>query len=181
VAAQRPPGQRLPSFRPYHGRRPQLVLWLIIGLALVATSVIVFAALGAYFLFRGGKAAFSEGLVRSMPKDVWICDNYTSARSLTLQLAPGGARYQVQFECPESPAALDSDYVSELEYRGWTVRDDGTRGVTAYSYTTAEALDASFQESSPNRTSVTLDVETASKPPPDFPVVASPSSSARSR
>ena len=115
MAAQRPPGQRLPSFRPYHGRRPQLVLWLIIGLALVATSVIVFAALGAYFLFRGGKAAFSEGLVRSMPKDVWICDNYTSARSLTLQLAPGGARYQVQFECPESPAALDSDYVSELE------------------------------------------------------------------
>ena len=139
---------------------------------------LLFAGVEFVYLVRSGNTQVTSTLPTDLPKEVPFCTGFRPNRAFSNQLEDG-RHYVVEGDCPENRLQLDDDLTRLLQYNGWTVHDDGQGTLSSYSYARHQRLDigVSDNNSPSNQASVTLELWTGLKQPPDgFPAPA-PSSS----
>ena len=169
MAAPPPPGP--PYFRSGSAARRNgpLVMWL--SIFLVSGSLLLLgAAVGGYFLIRGTNPRFVDGVPADLPADVFVCNHAAGVQSFSITGPGTRKQFVIRGTCPVDHFEVGKAYVSELEYRGWTVHDGGGDGLTAYAFGHQEALEVTFSEdgSNSNATTIVEEVQTETGPPPRF-------------
>jgi len=136
---------------------------------MLVISFSIFAGTYVYFLTQGGPTVSNS--LPNLPADVFICDHFAFARAEVHDLGGGSRLYDVTGDCPVNAGALGDTYISELEYRGWTVHQDSSGSINAYSYGAHEQLTSTFSSSDtvPNQTTVNFVVATGQPVPAGFP------------
>jgi hypothetical protein len=157
-------------------RRTLLLLSIVVSLLVIA--LMVTAGIYTFATLRTARAEIIDP--SKVPADVFVCTGFHASQSWVYDNGGSHRHYQLIGECPDNPLALTETYISELEYRGWTVHTDGGGNLNAYNYTATQALTINMADSQnvPNQSALTLDVYTGQDRPPDFPAVPSPSPSA---
>jgi len=173
-----PPGSSLPPrFHTERGRRT-LALFGVGALVLVL-GFLIFTGAEFLYLVRSGNTRVSSTVPSDLPSEVPFCTGFLPNRSFSTKL-DDGKHYIIQGDCPENQLQLDDDLTRLLQYKGWTVHDDGQGTLTTYSYQRHQRLDIGMtgSNSPSNQTAVTMELWTGLKQPPDgFPAQATPSPS----
>lgn len=148
------------------------MMFLVAGAVMLVVVFLVVVGLVNLFISKHPNASVTTPTVSSLPRELALCDSFKPSQVVLLDLGKGEKHYQVTGDCPVSSLVLDDNYVAELEYRGWTVHDDGSGNLFAYDYQRHQTLTAGITDSNNGDNQATLSIEmvtSVSSPPDGFP------------
>jgi hypothetical protein len=177
VADPTPP----PTPRPIPGGginvRRRMVMYLALGTLVLSLVFALVLGAFAYFMVKSGRARYSDQVPSDFPSDVYLCNPFFVNHSIVFDSPDNGTHYELEGDCQVSQAVLSPTYVSELEYRGWTVHDDGQGDLTAYSYETHREVSVVLNDSGAGANATTVRIVVLSRvlPVPDDFALPTPS------